>query len=869
MSDAGWVCLQTDEATTLAGRCGEDEPAVIYPTHAGMQAGACMQRGAVKDIDKLRANWSRALQHMQTSTPPAIVTAVPTFSTRKHISAMVTMMMTQLHAPAIFLANHWTAVLMSHGAVTGVIVHIGEQSASIAPVVKMKLQSEGLFRLPFGATDLRNPQVLQLFYKTIFRSIVLCRESVRASLFARIVLSGSLPDNFDAALEANLNASMAAAGSKLPSNLTVNVMNDDTSLNTWVGLSIIGSLSTEVHKHPAIEDGVIGAYLTAHDFANYGPDYIFAGLAGEQVLAPVGQGIGQIVSDADIQRPEPEPIWSSDTQYVCMHAGGKRVLAGRCGDDEPAVLLPIHALSPHQPTFVEGAIFDWGGVKKMLTASLDVLSVSPNSEHGLVMSLPLRCCRSDVESIIDIAFEELRVPSVFLCNVWMAALMASGCENGLVIVTEATATCIVPIIGMKVVEDALIRLPIGQAEYYDHDILREIFNAAHQSVIRAPSAAWEMLWNNIVVAGGAAANDDFLDHIEEELLHRARADGKVRAMGLIPATKLEFAAEASGSIWVGLSIIGALTHSVNKTPIIEDQPIGVFVNREQFAKQGPSCAFGPQADGNVLTVEYHRQSIEKRVLAKAKLLQASRESLITTPSAYDKEMVVHQGWLMKQGGGTTFLSRKSWKRRWFLLQGNQLTYHKSNVFIVSHMPSEVRKNATGVINLLNALAIDPWDGKPFGFVIITKDRTFYIHASCAAERQRWLKQLRKAKEAAQEASSAPSDPPSSTPAQQPSAPPITTEQGAASHASSHRLTAPGPQPVSRSNLVPVQKANHSEADHGGHADIVVRSNTGTIRPRTSTHDRPIGVNPSLNGSTKRPVRGVNLSTRRDVKSSMV
>jgi hypothetical protein len=29
----------------------------------------------------------------------------------------------------------------------------------------MKLQSEGLFRLPFGAADMRNPQVLQLLYK--------------------------------------------------------------------------------------------------------------------------------------------------------------------------------------------------------------------------------------------------------------------------------------------------------------------------------------------------------------------------------------------------------------------------------------------------------------------------------------------------------------------------------------------------------------------------------------------------------------------------------------------------------------------------------------------------------------------------------
>ena len=70
------------------------------------------------------------------------------------------------------------------------------------------------------------------------------------------------------------------------------------------------------HTHSGTcQDGVIGAYLAAADFEAYGADYIFAGLGGEEALAPVGQGIGQIVSDADISRPEPEEAWSSDSQY--------------------------------------------------------------------------------------------------------------------------------------------------------------------------------------------------------------------------------------------------------------------------------------------------------------------------------------------------------------------------------------------------------------------------------------------------------------------------------------------------------------------------------------------------------------------------
>jgi hypothetical protein len=63
------------------------------------------------------------------------------------------------------------------------------------------------------------------------------------------------------------------------------------------------------------QDGVIGAFLSAEDYEAYGAEYIFAGLAGDLVLAPVGQGIGQIVSDADITRPQPEAVWSSDSQY--------------------------------------------------------------------------------------------------------------------------------------------------------------------------------------------------------------------------------------------------------------------------------------------------------------------------------------------------------------------------------------------------------------------------------------------------------------------------------------------------------------------------------------------------------------------------
>lgn len=105
----------------------------------------------------------------------------------------------------------------------------------------------------------------------------------------------------------------------------------------------------------------------------------------------------------------------------------------------------------------------------------------------------------------------------------------------------------------------------------------------------------------------------------------------------------------------------------------------------------------------------------------------------------------HQGWLTKQGGGSTVLSRKNWKRRWFILQMHQLTYHKSNVLTVSNTMTEVRARATGLIDLRKVRAIEPWDGKKHGFCIVTRERVFYMHADTADDRTRWIRKLRAAK----------------------------------------------------------------------------------------------------------------------------
>ncbi|EGD75568.1 hypothetical protein PTSG_06637 [Salpingoeca rosetta] len=750
-----WVCIQTDAKQTMIGRCGDDEPSVNIPTvHPG--GAACIDRGSVKDWDGLRSLWKRGLGHIGVTiqNPHAVVTMPQVFSTRKNVTTLVSLLFQQLKVPAIFLTNPWIAALMSNGAVTGVVVHVDDAAACIAPVVRMRVLEDGLFRLPFGSRDLKNPQVLQVLIKTVFQSIIKCNKDVHRILAKRVILSGACPENFDAILEAHLTASLQHHNNDADDEYEVHVESTATEgkLSTWIGLSIIGSLSTAVHEKPVIEDGAIGAYMTIDQYKRFGPDYIFAQEhKAASVLAPVGQGVGTIVSDAEIARPPSDPLWDGPDQFVCLYTDERRILGGRCGNDEPCVAIPTGELARgDEPFFEAGTIVDWKHVSTKWQKVLQYLDVTTGSNHGLVFCLPIRSTRTDVQRILRVAFEELHAPRVFLTNPWTAALMASGCESGVVICSESTSTCVVPIINMQVQAHALVRIAVGDSDFYDQDVTMEVYKAVHSSITHCAVEVWPQLWSSIIVSGGCATHEEFIENLESQLKHLAEADESVQAAGLTPQTVIEFAAAAQLSFWVGVSIIGALTVSMNASPVIEDQPVGVYISREQFDKYGSEFPFMQECDGHVLTMD-NASDVEKAIYKTTLKITASRESLIPVTNTHSSNLEVHQGWLTKQGGGTRILSRKNWKRRWFILQGNQLTYHKNNMFIVSHPPTEVRQHATGSINLADATAIEPWEGKPFGFVIITPQRTYYIYAASKEETAIWLRKLRKAKEQAQSA----------------------------------------------------------------------------------------------------------------------
>ncbi|EFA85933.1 protein serine/threonine kinase [Heterostelium album PN500] len=87
--------------------------------------------------------------------------------------------------------------------------------------------------------------------------------------------------------------------------------------------------------------------------------------------------------------------------------------------------------------------------------------------------------------------------------------------------------------------------------------------------------------------------------------------------------------------------------------------------------------------------------------------------------------IKHEGWLTKEGGGF-----KSWKRRWFILRGGDLSYFKS----------KGDPTPLGVIHLntVGHVKVSDRKKKNNGFEVQTPSRTFYISADTDDERHRWI-----------------------------------------------------------------------------------------------------------------------------------
>ncbi|XP_071955935.1 unconventional myosin-X-like isoform X3 [Antedon mediterranea] len=104
-----------------------------------------------------------------------------------------------------------------------------------------------------------------------------------------------------------------------------------------------------------------------------------------------------------------------------------------------------------------------------------------------------------------------------------------------------------------------------------------------------------------------------------------------------------------------------------------------------------------------------------------------------------KQEALKSGWLMKKGGGTSTLSRRNWRKRFFVLKGIELAYYESDS---DGAPCK------GIINIKQTKDIlDSSFGRESSLDIITDKRTYHIVADNADDLSEWFSILMRVKNA--------------------------------------------------------------------------------------------------------------------------
>lgn len=99
------------------------------------------------------------------------------------------------------------------------------------------------------------------------------------------------------------------------------------------------------------------------------------------------------------------------------------------------------------------------------------------------------------------------------------------------------------------------------------------------------------------------------------------------------------------------------------------------------------------------------------------------------PPAVENTSIIKAGWMTKQGG-----SRKSWRKRWFVLRNHTLSYYKD----------ASDSSPLGIISL-QGCSVSPTDAvkKPHCFQVYHPvRRTFYMYPSTRMEQDQWIQCIR-------------------------------------------------------------------------------------------------------------------------------
>ncbi|XP_030066757.1 unconventional myosin-X-like [Microcaecilia unicolor] len=96
-----------------------------------------------------------------------------------------------------------------------------------------------------------------------------------------------------------------------------------------------------------------------------------------------------------------------------------------------------------------------------------------------------------------------------------------------------------------------------------------------------------------------------------------------------------------------------------------------------------------------------------------------------------KQEALKSGWLYKKGGGKSTLSRRNWKRRWFVLREMKLIYFEN----------DSEEKLKGTIDIRNVKGIMDIHEKENSLDIVTEDRIYHIIADSPEDASDWFNVL--------------------------------------------------------------------------------------------------------------------------------
>ncbi|BEJ07345.1 hypothetical protein CcaverHIS641_0406140 [Cutaneotrichosporon cavernicola] len=167
--------------------------------------------------------------------------------------------------------------------------------------------------------------------------------------------------------------------------------------------------------------------------------------------------------------------------------------------------------------------------------------------------------------------------------------------------------------------------------------------------------------------------------------------------------------------------------SVVSSPLPTTTPLA----SSHFATSSPmtSPGAGTNPPGLSAIDETHGSSISQDKDVDLEDVDDSDDDVSHSKADVEGQRVHKSGWLIKKQE-----RRKAWKKKWFVLRSTSLAYYKDN-----KVEEYSLSRAIELTSVHSAVPVTQEKAKhPFSFAVVTSDRTFFLEASSAEEREDWV-----------------------------------------------------------------------------------------------------------------------------------